>query len=69
VAFGLGALGLDEIVAHAAPANQASQNVMRKLGMVRDEAGDFDHPRVDETSALRRQVLYRIARSAHVDRI
>jgi GNAT acetyltransferase-like protein len=69
LAFGFGALGLDEIVAYAASANQASQSVMRKLGMTRDEAGDFDHPRVDETSPLRRQVFYRIARSAHADRI
>ena len=69
LAFGFGALGLDEIVAYAASANQASQSVMRKLGMTRDEAGDFDHPRVHETSPLRRQVFYRIARSAHADRI
>jgi hypothetical protein len=27
--------------------------------MTRDEAGDFDHPMVEEGSPLRRHVLYR----------
>jgi RimJ/RimL family protein N-acetyltransferase len=62
LAFGFGDLGCDEIVAYAAPANQASQNVMKKLGMSRDESGDFDHPRVAEDDPLRRQALYRILR-------
>jgi len=62
LAFGFADLALDEIVAYAAPPNQASQNVMKKLGMSRDEAGDFDHPRVAPGGALRRQALYRIAR-------
>ncbi|NPV19440.1 GNAT family N-acetyltransferase [Bradyrhizobium aeschynomenes] len=62
--FGFNTLGLDEIIAYAAPANQASQNVMRKLGMIRDEASDFDHPRVEADSPLRRQVMYRLSRAA-----
>jgi hypothetical protein len=33
---------------------------MRKLGMTRDPADDFDHPRVPEGNLLRRQVLYRL---------
>ncbi|WP_316196949.1 GNAT family N-acetyltransferase [Bradyrhizobium sp. SZCCHNS3053] len=59
--FGFNTLGLDEIIAYAAPANQASQNVMRKLGMARDAASDFDHPRVAADSPLRRQVMYRLS--------
>ncbi|WP_315781048.1 GNAT family N-acetyltransferase [Bradyrhizobium sp. SZCCHNPS1003] len=62
LAFGFDELGLDEIIAYAAPANYASQNVMRKLGMIRDEASDFDHPRVEADSPLRRQVMYRLPR-------
>src|SRR5207237_5472756 len=46
--FGFDKLNLDQIVAYAAPANAASQKVMRKLGMIRDEVSDFDHPRVEE---------------------
>jgi hypothetical protein len=33
---------------------------MRRLGMTHDPADDFDHPRLAETSPLRRQVLYRL---------
>lgn len=62
--FGFERLKLDEIIAYAAPANEASQNVMRKLGMIRDAASDFDHPRVSADSPLRRQVMYRLARGA-----
>ncbi|MFN5688866.1 GNAT family N-acetyltransferase, partial [Bradyrhizobium sp.] len=65
--FGFDKLNLDQIVAYAAPANAASQKVMRKLGMIRDEVSDFDHPRVEEGSPLRRQVMYRLARQAWVD--
>jgi RimJ/RimL family protein N-acetyltransferase len=64
LAFGFDRLGLDEIVAYAAAANEASQNVMRKLGMIRDQASDFDHPRVAADSPLRRQVFYRMPRAA-----
>jgi RimJ/RimL family protein N-acetyltransferase len=61
LAFGFAELGLGEIVAYAAPTNQASRNVMRKLGMSHDQAHDFDHPRQAEGDPLRRQVLYRLA--------
>ncbi len=33
--------------------------------MVRDPAGDFDHPSVPEGSPLRRHVLYRIGTSQY----
>jgi ribosomal-protein-alanine N-acetyltransferase len=32
---------------------------MARIGMVRDDEGDFDHPSVPEGSPLRRHVLYR----------
>ena len=31
-----------------------------RLGMTRDEAGDFDHPRIEAGHPLRRHVLYRV---------
>ena len=61
--FGFETLGLTEIVANTAVENAASQRVMAKLGMARDPADDFDHPRLPIDSRLRRQVLYRIGRS------
>jgi ribosomal-protein-alanine N-acetyltransferase len=54
-------LGLREIVAFTAAVNTPSQAVMRAVGMTRDHAGDFDHPRVPAGHALRPHVLYRRA--------
>jgi hypothetical protein len=42
---GLGRLGLAEIVAFTVPANRRSWQLMERLGMTRDPAEDFDHPR------------------------
>ena len=56
------ALGWDEIVAMTAVENVASQRVMQRLGMTRDPADDFEHPKVEEGHALRRHILYRIRR-------
>jgi RimJ/RimL family protein N-acetyltransferase len=53
------ALGLAEVVAFTVPANLRPRRVMEKLGMVRDPADDFDHPRLPEGHPLRRHVLYR----------
>lgn len=53
-------LGLDEIVSFTSVGNTRSSRVMEKLGMRRDPAEDFDHPRVPDGHALRRHVLYRI---------
>ncbi|NJP90775.1 GNAT family N-acetyltransferase [Nonomuraea sp. FMUSA5-5] len=54
--------GLDGIISMTAASNVRSQEVMRRLGMTRDPAEDFDHPRVPEGSPLRRHVLYRLKR-------
>lgn len=61
--FGFQTLGLEEIVAITVPANRRSRAVMERLGMTRDEDGDFDHPAVPVGHPLRRQVLYRLRRS------
>ena len=54
--------GIDEIVAFTVPMNQRSQAVMRRLGMTRDPADDFDFHRFPEGHPLRRHVLYRLCR-------
>jgi RimJ/RimL family protein N-acetyltransferase len=59
---GFRTLGLSEIVAFTAEVNRPSRRVMEKLGMTRDPADDFDHPRVVEGHPLRRHVLYRLTR-------
>ena len=62
VRFGFDELGLDEVIAFTAVSNHSSRRVMEKLGMVRDPAGDFDHPNVAPGDPLRRHVLYRLRR-------
>ena len=57
--YGFGPAGLDEIVAFTTTLNTRSQAVMQRIGMVRDPAGDFDHPSLPEGSPLRRHVLFR----------
>jgi RimJ/RimL family protein N-acetyltransferase len=65
---GFNRLGLAEIVAITTPLNRRSQAVMARLGMRRDPAEDFDHPKVPAGHALRRHVLYRLPRAAWADR-
>lgn len=62
IAFGFDEAGLDEIVSFTVPANQRSRRVMEKLGMTRDPAEDFEHPRLPVGHPLRRHVLYRLRR-------
>jgi RimJ/RimL family protein N-acetyltransferase len=61
LAHGFDSLGLPEILAVTTTANLRSQAVMRRIGMTRDPADDFDDPTVPE-GPLRPNVLYRIGR-------
>lgn len=54
-------LHLDAVVSLTAVGNTRSRAVMERLGMARDPAEDFDHPRVPEGSPVRRHVLYRLS--------
>jgi RimJ/RimL family protein N-acetyltransferase len=64
LAFGFDELALPEIVSFAVWNNHPSTAVMRRIGMVADPAGDFDHPNVPDTHPhLKRHVLYRLAAS------
>jgi RimJ/RimL family protein N-acetyltransferase len=57
-------LAMDALVSFTVPANIRSRRVMEKIGMARDPADDFDHPRLPEGHPLRRHVLYRLRRTA-----
>jgi RimJ/RimL family protein N-acetyltransferase len=59
--WGFESLGLPEIVSFAVPANVRSIRVMQKIGMKREDGGDFDHPDLPPGHPLRRHVLYRAA--------
>lgn len=54
------ALAVPDIVAFTAAINQPSQRVMQKLGMRRDPADDFEHPKLPPGHPLRPHVVYRI---------
>ncbi|WP_225793083.1 GNAT family N-acetyltransferase [Streptomyces aculeolatus] len=62
LAYGFDTLGLAEILAVTTSANLRSQAVMRRIGMVRDPAGDFDDPAVP-AGPLRSNVVFRIVRA------
>jgi RimJ/RimL family protein N-acetyltransferase len=61
--FGFEVAGLAEIASWTSPLNTPSVRVMERLGLHRDPADDFDHPRVPEGHPLRRHVLYRLTRA------
>jgi RimJ/RimL family protein N-acetyltransferase len=63
--YGFDTLELPEILAVTTSTNLRSQAVMRRIGMTRDPADDFDDPSVPE-GPLRPNVLFRITRSARV---
>jgi len=58
--YGFEVAGLDEILSWTSILNERSIRVMERLGMHRDPAEDFDHPRVPVGHELRRHVLYRL---------
>ncbi|QRM55905.1 GNAT family N-acetyltransferase [Sinorhizobium sp. BG8] len=64
LAYGFKDLALPEIVSFAVAANRRSTAVMKRIGMKRDPARDFDHPRVGEDRPdLRRHVFYAMSRA------
>jgi ribosomal-protein-alanine N-acetyltransferase len=60
VRFAFEEAGLPDLVSMTIPANVRSQAVMRRLGMTRDPADDFDHPQLPADHPYRRHVLYRL---------
>ena len=64
LAFGFSQLELDEIVSFTADTNARSEAVMRRIGMTRDGARDFDHPQLAQGHRLRRHIVYVARRPA-----
>jgi ribosomal-protein-alanine N-acetyltransferase len=61
LAFAFKHLELPQVVAMSVPGNASSHSVMARIGMVRDDAADFDHPHVSAASPLKRHILHRIS--------
>jgi RimJ/RimL family protein N-acetyltransferase len=63
--YGFGPLALSEIVSFTSATNHRSRAVMKRLGMRRDPAEDFDYPGLPENHPLRRHVLYRLGSDSY----
>ncbi len=63
LSYGFDTLQLPEIVSFTTETNVRSRAVMERLGMQRDPADDFNHPRLPG-HRLERHVLYRLRRPA-----
>ena len=66
--FAFDNLKLQQIVAFTVPLNKRSMRVMERIGMSRDPAGDFEHPKLPPGHPIRPHVLYRVNRSAWLNR-
>jgi RimJ/RimL family protein N-acetyltransferase len=63
--YGFRALALSEVVSFTSATNHRSRAVMERLGMRRDPAEDFDHPKLPQGHPLRRHVLYRLGSGSY----
>ncbi|HEV7809477.1 MAG TPA: GNAT family N-acetyltransferase [Candidatus Limnocylindrales bacterium] len=59
---GFETLGLSEVISVTTVGNRRSRAVMTRIGMIRDEADDFDHPNLPVGHPLRPHVMYRLSR-------
>jgi RimJ/RimL family protein N-acetyltransferase len=66
--FAFAGAGLAEVVSMTTPRNRRSQRVMERIGMHRDPADDFAHPRFAPGHRLRQHLLYRITAAEHLAR-
>lgn len=58
LADGFARVGLEEVVAFTAETNVRSRAVMERLGLRRDPARDFEHPKLPPGNPLRQHVVY-----------
>ena len=58
LSIGFGEYDLKEIISFTAKQNQKSQEVMKRIGMKRDEKRDFFHPKIPKDHPLAFHVFY-----------
>lgn len=59
-------LEIPEVVSFTTMANTKSIRVMQKIGLQHNAEDDFDHPKLDDNSPLKRHVLYRLRRNEYL---
>jgi len=67
VRHGFEELQIEHLVSFTAQLNVRSIRVMEKLGMIRDPAEDFEHPKLPVGHRLRPHVLYRLPRARWIE--
>lgn len=60
-------LNLKEIISFTVIANIKSRRVMKKIGLHHSERDDFNHPKLNENSPLRKHVLYRLTKREYCE--
>lgn len=65
--YGFNNLGLDSIYSFTAEINIPSQNVMKKICLMK--VGEFEHPRVEDGNPLKPHVLYKIDKKEYEEEI
>lgn len=58
VQYGFSKLGFDKIYSFTATSNIKSENVMKRIGMVK--TGTFSHPKIDKDHILNEHVIYKL---------
>lgn len=66
--YAFSVLDLPEVVSFTVEANTPSRRVMEKIGLKHNPDDDFDHPKLDVDSPLRRHVLYRLSKAAYLEK-
>lgn len=61
-------LKIPEIVSFTVRDNTKSIRVMQKIGLHHSIDDDFDHPKLDDNSPLKRHVLYRLSKAEYLQR-
>ncbi|MEP6949485.1 MAG: GNAT family N-acetyltransferase [Ginsengibacter sp.] len=56
--YGFDTLGFDKVFSFTSRINSKSEEVMKKIGMIK--AGEFEHPKIEVTNILCKHVLYEI---------
>jgi len=59
--YGFDTLGFDKIYSFTATPNIKSENVMKRIGMIK--TGTFSHPKIDKEHILNLHVIYEIGKS------
>ena len=59
-------LKIPEVVSFTSSSNLRSIRVMEKIGLHHNINDDFDHPKLDDRSSLKRHVLYKLNREEYL---